>query len=59
MIWRDSVGVGVLGQSLNQCAGYFTAALLCCYAILMTYNNNGTAAYGYNPTLCRVDVLQS
>ena len=52
MIWRDSVGVGVLGKGLNQCVlVIFQQSFSVCYAILMSYNNSETAGYGYNPAL--------
>ena len=52
MIWRDSVGVGVLGKGLNQSVlVIFQQSFSVCYAILMSYNNSETAGYGYNPAL--------
>ena len=52
VIWRDSVGVGVLGKGLNQSVlVIFQQSFSVCYAILMSYNNSETADYGYNPAL--------
>ena len=46
MIWRDSVGVGVLGKGLNQSVRViFQQSFSVCYAILMSYNNSETAVY--------------
>ena len=55
MIWRDSVGVGVLGKGLNQSVRViFQLSFSVCYAILTSYNNSETAVYGYNPALFAV-----
>ena len=35
----------------SECAGYFSAELFCCYAMLMSYNNSETAVYGHDPAL--------
>ena len=43
--WRDSVGVGVQCQDLNQIMNSVY------YAILTSHNNGGTAIDGYNPAL--------
>ena len=43
MIWRDSVGVGVLGQGLDQSVRVISQqSLSVCNAILMIHNNSET-----------------
>ena len=43
MIWRDSVGVGVLGQGLDQSVRVISQqSLSVCNAILMSHNNSET-----------------
>ena len=45
VIWRDSVGVGVLGQGLDQSVRVISQqSLSVCYAILMSYNNGETGS---------------
>ena len=55
MIWRDSVGVGVLRSGLrSECAGYFSAEPLCLLRHtdeLHTIIAKLAAVYGYNPAL--------